>query len=220
VALVGRTPAKLDAVRDELAALGRRAVAIVADATDRAQIRAAVARVAEEWGRLDVLVNSAYEPRVGLFDALTAADATADWTSGFAGPVRCMQECFELLRVSQGSIINVGAATGLKPDSSTFALYASTKEALRSLTRTAAMEWAHVGIRVNALIPLATSPAFAEWGDEHPADFQIILDSIPLGYLGDPQHDVGPGAVFLASDDAHYLTGTTLMLDGGRGYLR
>ena len=82
------------------------------------------------------------------------------------------------------------------------------------------MEWGPHGVRVNALIPLATSPAFDQWGAQHPFEFQIILDSIPLKYLGDAQHDVGPGVVFLASDDARYLTGTTLMLDGGRGYLR
>jgi NAD(P)-dependent dehydrogenase (short-subunit alcohol dehydrogenase family) len=70
------------------------------------------------------------------------------------------------------------------------------------------------------VIPLAKSPAFDLWGEEHPEEYRINLASIPLGYLGDPQYDVGPGVVFLASDDAHYLTGTTLMLDGGRGYLR
>ena len=220
IALVGRTRSTLDAVASELRAGGADALWVVADATDRTQIRAAVATLEQTWGRLDVLVNSAYEPRVGVFDDLTAEDARADWTSGFAGPLRFMQECFELLRASNGCVVNIGAATGLKPDSTTFSFYASTKEALRSLTRTAAMEWGPHGVRVNALIPLATSPAFDQWGAQHPFEFQIILDSIPLKYLGDAQHDVGPGVVFLASDDARYLTGTTLMLDGGRGYLR
>ena len=220
VVLVGRTLSTLNAVADELRAAGGEAMAVVADATDRTQIRAAVATVGDTWGRLDVLVNSAYEPRVGLFDDLTADDARADWTSGFAGPLRCMQSCFDLLRATNGCVINIGAATGLKPDTTTFSLYASTKEALRSLTRTAAMEWGPHGVRVNMVIPLAKSPAFDLWGERNPAEYKINLDSIPLKYLGDPQHDVGPGVVFLASDDARYLTGTTLMLDGGRGYLR
>ena len=220
VALIGRTRSKLDAVADELRRGDGHAVAIVADATDRAHIRAALATVDETWGRLDVLVNSAYEPRVGLFDELSADDARADWTSGFAGPLRCMQECFEHLRTSKGCVVNIGAATGLRPDATTFSFYSSTKEALRSLTRTAAMEWGQFGIRVNCLIPLAKSPAFDLWGEQNPEEYAINLGSIPLKYLGDPQHDVGPGVVFLASDDARYLTGTTLMLDGGRGYLR
>lgn len=216
VVLTGRTQSKLDAVRDELGS----GLSIAADMTDRAEIRRVVDRIEERFGRLDCLVNAAYDARVGHFDDLTAADARWDWESGFAGPLRCMQACFPLLARSKGNIINVGAATGLKPDTTTFTLYASTKEALRSLTRTAAMEWAPQGIRVNALIPLATSPSFQAWGERQPEAFQTILDSIPLQTLGDPVLDVGPGAVFLASDDAHFLTGTTLMLDGGRGYLR
>jgi NAD(P)-dependent dehydrogenase (short-subunit alcohol dehydrogenase family) len=108
----------------------------------------------------------------------------------------------------------------LKPDTTTFALYASTKEAIRSLTRTAACELAAHGIRVNALIPLATSPSFSAWADENPDDYQVILDTIPLGRMGDGELDVGPAAVFLASEAAHYVTGTTLLADGGRGYLR
>ncbi len=216
VVLTGRTLAKLEAVRDELGS----GLPIAADMSDRAQLRGVVAQIEKAFGRLDCLVNAAYDARVGLFDALSEADARWDWESGFAGPLRCMQECFALLSRAKGNIINVGAATGLKPDTTTFTLYASTKEALRSLTRTAAMEWGSHGIRVNTLIPLATSPSFTEWGEANPAAYQTILDSIPLRSLGDPVADVGPGAVFLASDDAHYLTGTTLMLDGGRGYLR
>lgn len=216
VVLTGRTLAKVERVRDEIGG----GVAIAADMSDREQIRGVVDRVERDHGRLDCLVNAAYDARVGLFDVLTSEDARWDWNSGFAGPLRCMQECFALLARAKGNVINVGAATGLKPDTTTFTLYASTKEALRSLTRTAAMEWAGHGIRVNALIPLATSPSFSEWGNAHPAAYQTILDSIPLRALGDAADDVGPGAVFLASDDAHYLTGTTLMLDGGRGYLR
>jgi len=220
VALIGRTRATLDTVAGELRARGGNALVIVADATARPQIRAAVATIADTWGQLDILVNSAYEPRVGLFDDMTADDARADWTSGFVGPLRCMQECFELLRATKGCVINIGAATGLKPDTTTFSFYASTKEALRSLTRTAAMEWGAFGMRVNALIPLAKSPAFDRWGEANPEEYRINIGSIPLKYLGDPQHDVGPGVVFLASDAARYMTGTTLMLDGGRGYLR
>jgi len=216
VFLTGRTRAKLERVRDEIGS----GVALEADMTDRAQIRGVVDRIEAEAGGLDCLVNAAYDARVGMFDALSADDARWDWNSGFAGPLRCMQACFPMLARAKGSVINVGAATGLKPDTATFTLYASTKEALRSLTRTAAMEWAAHGIRVNALIPLATSPSFTAWGEAHPAAYQTILDSIPLRYLGDPVDDVGPGAVFLASDDAHFMTGTTLMLDGGRGYLR
>jgi len=216
VVLTGRTLAKLEAVRAEIGG----GLALAADMSERGAIARVVARIEADHGRLDCLVNAAYDARVGRFDDLSEADARWDWNSGFAGPLRCMQACFPLLARARGNVVNVGAATGLKPETATFALYASTKEALRSLTRTAAMEWAAHGIRVNCLIPLATSPSFRAWGEANPEAWQTIMDSIPLRSLGDPIEDVGPGAVFLASDDAHYLTGTTLMLDGGRGFLR
>ena len=89
-----------------------------------------------------------------------------------------------------------------------------------SLTRTIACEFAADGIRANALIPLAASPSFTLWAEENPEEYRVINETIPLRRMGDPEHDVGAVAVFLASDDARYVTGTTLLADGGRGYLR
>lgn len=217
VVLVGRTRATLAAVAAEL---GQESLVMVADVARRAEVDGVVAAVTERWGRVDTLVNAAYDSRVGRLDELTAADAEADWRSGFLSALHCIQAFHPLLAASNGSVINLSAATGLKPDSTTFALYASTKEAIRSLTRTAACELAADGIRVNALVPLAGSPSFDRWAEGNPADYEIIEATIPLGYMGDAVRDVGPVAVFLASAEAHYVTGTTLMADGGRGYLR
>lgn len=220
VALVGRTLAKLETVAAEVVERGGEAVAVAADVSDRDAAFGAVATVLERWGRIDTLVNAAYDSRVGLLDELDADDARHDWQTGFAATLWCIQAAHPALADSGGSVVNIGAATGLKPDTTTFALYASTKEAIRSLTRTAACELATDGIRVNALIPLATSPSFSAWADDNPDDYQVILDTIPLGRMGDAEHDVGPAAVFLASAGAHYVTGTTFLADGGRGYLR
>jgi meso-butanediol dehydrogenase/(S,S)-butanediol dehydrogenase/diacetyl reductase len=220
VALVGRTLAKLDAVAAEVRDRGGDALAVAADVSDRDAAFGAVATVLERWGRLDTLVNAAYDSRVGLLDELDADDARHDWQTGFAAALWCIQAAHPALAATGGSVVNIGAATGLKPDTTTFALYASTKEAIRSLTRTAACELAVDGIRVNALIPLATSPSFSAWADDNPDDYQVILDTIPLGRMGDAEDDVGPAAVFLASAGAHYVTGTTFLADGGRGYLR
>ncbi len=220
VALVGRTLAKLDTVAAEVEARGGEAFAVEADVSDRDAAFAAVAAVVDRWGRLDCLVNAAYDSRVGHLDDLQSDDARHDWQTGFASTLWCIQAAHPALAATGGSVVNVGAATGLKPDTTTFALYASTKEAIRSLTRTAACELAADGVRVNALIPLATSPSFSAWADDNPDDYQVILDTIPLGRMGDAELDVGPAAVFLASADAHYVTGTTFLADGGRGYLR
>lgn len=220
VALVGRTAAKLDAVATEVAERGGEALVVAADVSDRDAAFGAVATVLERWGRIDTLVNAAYDSRVGTLDDLDADDARHDWQTGFAATLWCIQAAHPALAAAGGSVVNIGAATGLKPDTTTFALYASTKEAIRSLTRTAACELAADGIRVNALIPLATSPSFSAWADDNPDDYQVILDTIPLGRMGDAETDVGPAAVFLASEAAHYVTGTTFLADGGRGYLR
>lgn len=220
VALVGRTATKLEAVAAEVAARGSTATVHPVDVTARPAVMTLAREVQEQHGQVDTVVNAAYDSRVGRFDDLTAADARHDWYSGMASVLWCVQAFHPALARSAGSVINLSAATGLKPDSSTFALYASTKEAVRSLTRTMACELAADGIRVNALIPLASSPSFAQWAHHHPQDYAVIEASIPLRRMGDPELDVGPVAVFLASADAHYITGTCLMADGGRGYLR
>ena len=220
VALVGRTRATLESVADEVRARGSSATVHVVDVTERARVAALADDVRTAHGRVDVLVNAAYDTRVGRFDALTADDARHDWSSGVASTIWCTQVFHAALAAAGGSVINVGAATGLKPDTTTFALYASTKEAIRSLTRTMACELAADRVRVNALIPLASSPSFTEWAHDNPDAYEVIEASIPLRRMGDAEHDVGPVAVFLAGPDAHYLTGTTLLADGGRGFLR
>jgi NAD(P)-dependent dehydrogenase (short-subunit alcohol dehydrogenase family) len=96
-----------------------------------------------------------------------------------------------------------------------------TKEAVRVLTRTAALEWGRYGIRVNAICPLADSPGFSEFNDVAPGALEAsVLPMIPLGRLGDAEADVGRAVVYLAGKDGSYVTGTTLMVDGGFNYLR
>jgi NAD(P)-dependent dehydrogenase (short-subunit alcohol dehydrogenase family) len=220
IVLLGRTMSTLQAAAAQVEPLGGRVLCLQADVTDRDAMFKAAAQIASEFGGLDTLVTAAYDSRVGPLASLGPEDARADWSSGFLGALWSMQACYPLLKRRKGSVINLDAATGLKPDTTTFVFYASTKEAIRSLTRTCALEWGRDGIRVNTLIPLATTGSFEQWADRNPEAFTAIVDSIPLGYLGHPADDVGPAAVFLAGPAARYITGTTLMADGGRGYLR
>lgn len=221
VALVGRRAEPLRNTASMIEAFGGEASAFPCDVASASETRRCVEEVAARFGGLDILVNAAHDVREGRLLDMTDDDFTVDWWSGFGGTLHLMQACFlHLQRSSGASIINIAAATSLKPDTSTFASYASTKEAIRSITRTAAMEWGVHGIRVNVLIPLARSEQFDQWGSDHPEAYRVILDSIPLGYLGDPATDVGPVAVFLAGDESRWITGSTLLADGGRGYLR
>ncbi|MEJ7584292.1 MAG: SDR family oxidoreductase [Acidimicrobiales bacterium] len=98
--------------------------------------------------------------------------------------------------------------------------YAAVKEAMSALTRTAAVEWGPAGIRVVALMPFASSEGMDWWREHDPDAYAKVLDEVPLRRIGDPETDIGRAAVWLCSSDAAYITGTTLVVDGGQSYLR
>jgi NAD(P)-dependent dehydrogenase (short-subunit alcohol dehydrogenase family) len=99
--------------------------------------------------------------------------------------------------------------------------YAMTKEAVRVLARAGGVEGGKFGIRVNSICPLAMSPGFDEFSDAAPGAVEAdVTPHIPLGRLGDAEADVGRAVVYLASDAGRYVTGTTLMVEGGYNYLR
>ena len=113
-----------------------------------------------------------------------------------------------------GRIINLCSLNGVNAHIGT-AEYNSAKEALRALTRTAAREWAPHGITANIICPGAKTAASRSVFAEHP-ELELMADSAnPMGRLGDPEEDIAPVALFLASEDSRYLTGNTLFVDGG-----
>ena len=175
---------------------------------------------AAHFGGIDLLVNAAHDVREGPFLELTDDDFRTDWWSGFGGALHRMQACHPHLRARPGVVVNISAGTPFKPDTTTFAAYASTKEGIRAISRAAATEWADDRIRVNVVVPLRDSPHFDQWGIDRPEAYRLIMDSIPLGRMGSADGDIGDVVVFLCSDDATALNGATLMADGGRAYLR
>jgi NAD(P)-dependent dehydrogenase (short-subunit alcohol dehydrogenase family) len=98
--------------------------------------------------------------------------------------------------------------------------YAAAKEAIRVLSRAAAVEWGRHGVRVNVVLPLAESPGMGTWWEDLPEAGSGLVDRVPLGRIGDAEQDVGRAVVFLVGPDAGYITGSTLMVDGGHDYLR
>jgi len=92
---------------------------------------------------------------------------------------------------------------------------ASAKEAIRGLSRVVANEWAGEKIRVNVVCPIALTPGVANWRDAYPQMYDAVVAKIPLGRFGDPEGDVAPIVAFLVGDDSAYMTGQTLMADGG-----
>ena len=94
-------------------------------------------------------------------------------------------------------------------------MYNASKEAVRALTRTAAVEWGRYGITCNVICPFAVTPPWEFFVQFDPDGARRIVEGNPLQYVGDPEEDIGPVAVFLASDESHYVTGNTIHADGG-----
>jgi NAD(P)-dependent dehydrogenase (short-subunit alcohol dehydrogenase family) len=218
VAVLGRTLSKCETVVAEIVDRGGRAIAVECDVEHRDQIEASVERVVAEWGRLDLLVNNAQSMVYGSIRRLTDDEMAMMWASGPMASFRFMQLCFPHLRETQGCVINMGSGAGLMPHGA-MSGYAMTKEAIRTLARVGAVEWGRYGIRVNSICPLAESPG-AERFDDATDAVDAVTEMIPLGRWGDAEADIGRGVVYLAGPDGRYITGTTLMIDGGFNYLR
>ena len=123
-------------------------------------------------------------------------------------------------KINGGVVINLATSASLRPDNQGYGVYGAVKEALRTLTRAAANEWGPDGIRVVNLVPLAKSPGYVGWESARPEEAAAFAATVPLGYVGDCEIDIGRAAVFLCGPDGRYVTGTTLMVDGGQSYLR
>ena len=124
-----------------------------------------------------------------------------------------MQAAFPHMREEGGSIINFGSQVALHSDPNR-AAYSVTKEAIRALSRTAARDWGKYKVRVNVICPMALTPAIEE--RVTPEVKAAVEATTSLGYFGDPERDVAPVAVFLASEGSRYVTGQTINADGGR----
>ena len=218
VAVAGRTVTKCEAVAAEIQAAGGTATAIRCDVKDGGQIESCVAETFGRFGRIDIMVNNAQEvPRGRLLD-VRDEDFTAGWESGPLATQRFMRACHPHLR-GGGVIINLGSRAGVKSHPVGAGAYAAVKEATRALTRAAAVEWATDGIRVYALLPLSNSPALERLEHDEPDVFERVLSEIPMRRFGDPVRDIGRVAVFLCGDDAGYLTGISIPVDGGAAHI-
>jgi len=203
------------AVADAATARGTRAIARRADVVERDQVDALVAAALDEFGHLDGLVNLAYfhEGPAPLAE-LSADSLTRELHVDVVGCLVAMQAVYPHLRDRGGSIVNFSSSAGVEGLAER-AAYSAAKAGVRLLSRTAALEWGRDGIRVNTVCPFSMSESLAAAVAAGTVD-RAQLDSVSaLGRPGDPEHDIGAGVAFLLSDDARYLTGQTIALDGG-----
>lgn len=215
MALVSRTRTELEETAGEIRKRSCRAEVLAGDARDPAQVASVVASAIAALGRIDVLVNAA-----GVCPIYTRAELVepADWDLILEVNLRgtflfCREVGRHMLERGSGAIVNissVGATTGL----SRIVAYNASKAGIEALTRTLAVEWAERGVRVNAVAPAFVNTDMT--GDllRHPHFGETLRSRTPMKRFGEP-HEVVGAVRFLASDDAAYVTGSTLFVDGG-----
>jgi 3-oxoacyl-[acyl-carrier protein] reductase len=195
------------AAEESVAAIGDRAVAVQGDVSDAGDVR----RMFETAGKVDVLVNNAGVFSFQPIEDVTEKEFRRQYDTNVLGPFLTIQEYLRQAPEHGGSIINVTTA-GVATNSPGGALYTSTKAALTALTRIAAKEFGPRGIRVNAIAPGATETEGA--AAIGALDSGEMAARSVFGRVGTPE-DIGPVAVFLASDDARWITGEVVHAAGG-----
>lgn len=193
---------------------GGEAFDLALDVTKGQDITAAFRRIEEEQGRLDVVVNNAGLTVRADFRHLSDADWVTIREVNLDGVVRIARDAFDLMRASgNASLINVASIMGHR-GLRQLAGYSATKGAVSALTRALAVEYAPYGIRVNALAPGFIETALTERVLRNPMINKALIDQTPLRRFGSPE-DVANVALFLASDEAQFVTGAEIAVDGG-----
>ena len=216
VALAARSEADLETLANEIDAMGRKAISVPTDVTQREQIENLIDRTVTELGRLDILVNNAggtrfMSPLTNLRPEGWDKAIALNLTSVFHATQLAAQH---MIQNDGGSIIQIASVTGIQ-GAITLSYYSAAKGGVRLMSQSAAKELAQAKVRINSIAPgwIATDLNTAMREDESARQF--ALDMIPMNRFGEVEDIVG-GAIYLASDASAFVTGTTLVIDGGQ----
>ncbi|KAI5913880.1 SDR family NAD(P)-dependent oxidoreductase [Thauera sp. 2A1] len=214
VIVCGRRQGPLDEVVGQIAAAGGKAEAVVADVSDEAGFTAALEAAAKRHGSLDILVNNAMAYTWGSIEEMSTADWHANFSTSVDGTFWGTRTAMRLMKGKGGAIVNVSSICG-SLGTPWMSGYSAAKAAIDNFSRAAAAEGAPHGVRVNVVVPaVVETPATAGMlADE--ASRKATEKLIPMGRVGRPE-ELANAIVFLASDEASYITGATLPVDGGR----
>jgi len=205
----------------EIKTLGNRCIGFICDISKQAQVEKTVKKVIEEWNRVDILVNNAGGAlhTKAKFEEVTEKDWDIVMNVNLKGAFFCCKAVVPyMIKQGGGRIVNISALAGRATASLAGIQYTSAKAGIGGLTRHLAKEMGKYNIYVNAVAPgITMSGARVEalWNAKSEEEKKKVLDSIPLGRLGKPE-DVANVVLFLASDEASYITGATIDSNGGR----
>jgi len=205
---------KGQALSQELNNQGYDTFFIKTDLSNKASLQACVDRTIQTYGQIDILVNNAHASRMNSFLNITEDDLNLSFNTGFYATFYLCQMVIPYLKETQGNIINFGSGAAVKGDKNQGA-YVVAKEAIRGITRVIANEFGAFGINANVISPIAYSEGVDQWRKDNQEYYNQVVQGIPLQKFGDVEKDIGPVAVFLGSKDAQYITGQTVMVDGG-----
>ena len=196
--------------------LGENAIFVETDVSVKEDNERMIAAAVDQWGTVDILVNNAWGGGViSRVESKSPELMEHGLNVGFLGPLWAMVAAHPIMKEqSYGRIVNLCSLNGVNAHMGTVE-YNSAKEALRSATRTAAREWAPLGITANIICPAAKSASFFRVMSQFPELIAAADAANPMGRMGDCEEDIGPVAVFLASEGSSYVTGNTIFADGG-----
>ena len=214
VVVASRTEEQVNAVADEIRSAGGEALSMATDLTDGGQLEQLAAETVKKFGRIDILVNNAarsflrslMDLREDGWDKVFDTNVKAVWLLSRAVARQMMEQ-------KSGRIINI-TTVGAEKAELGMAAYGCSKAALKMLTRCMAREWAAFGIQVNAVGPGLTRTDFSKPIWSNPDIEKHVTSLLPMGRIGEPE-EIVPAVLFLASDEASYMTGHTIYVDGG-----
>ena len=218
VAVAGRRADKLQGVVREAEQLGGQALAVVCDVTKSADADRAVRETAARFGRLDVLVNNAGRVQVSTVEGIAEEEWDLMMKINLKGPFLMSRAALpEFRKAGGGTIVNISSLLGLVGMKDR-AAYCASKGGVTLLTKAMALDHAHEGIRVNCICPSIVETELVQSlfkeGSAGEAALRARVAGIPLGRMGRPE-DVAEMAVYLASKESSWMTGTAIPLDGG-----
>ncbi len=219
IVVTGRTVEKCEKSAELIRERGVKALALHCDVKSADDLQNSLDETIKQFGRLDILVNNAQEVARGTLLSISDKDFTGNFESGPLASFRLMKMAYPYLKETKGHVINLCSSVMKRWDVGTYGVYAAVKAATQQITRAAANEWGPDGIRVNAIMPHAKSPALKWWIENNPEEAAHFQASIPLQRVGECEDDVGAFVALMCSNGARYLSGQTIGLDGGQVFI-